>query len=207
MTEPTSHASSHAPGEFERWLLAARDGSHDDLGRALEACRGYLLIMAESELGSTIRPKAGASDLVQESLLDAHRGFGQFRGRSRAEFLAWVEQILRFNLADLGRRYRGAALRSVAREELLTGAVPETRTDAQPDQLVATETAARLHSAVAELPDEARTVITWRHQEGLGWEEIGSRLGKSAEAARKVWFRAVERLRKTLGADHESGER
>lgn len=192
---------------FATWLTAARNGSGDDLGRALEACRGYLLAIAQVELGSTLRPKAGASDLVQESLLDAHNGFARFNGHTREELLAWLGRILRFNLADLGRRYRTAERRTINREEAITTDMPAAivPTPIGPaEQLIAAEEAVRLRAAIARLPNEARDAITWRHQDQLSWDEIGRRLGKSADAARKVWFRAVERLREELHPRHDS---
>ncbi len=43
------------------WLPAARSGSAEALGNALEACRGYLLMIAQRELDSHLQPKGGAS--------------------------------------------------------------------------------------------------------------------------------------------------
>ena len=45
---------------------------------------------------------------------------------------------------------------------------------------------------------EYRQVIVGRYQEQLSFEEIGRRLHRSAEAARKLWWRAIERLRQEL---------
>ena len=191
------------PEAFSEWLAAARRGSQDDLGLALEACRGYLLMIAEAELGSTLRPKAGASDLVQESLLDAQRGFGKFAGATREDFHAWVGQILRNNLTDLARRYRSAGRRAIARERPLAAGpstdTPPVSADSPSAAATRAEDEARLRAAMARLPDEARLVLAWRQHDRLEWAEIGVRLGKSAEAARKVWFRAVERLRAEMG--------
>lgn len=202
MTSPQSDPAD----TFPDWLRAARSGSQPDLGRALEACRGYLFMIAEAELGSTLRPKAGASDLVQESLLDAQKAFDQFAGSTRADFIAWVGQILRHNLADLARRYRDAECRAVTREQSLADDPPPgapTGGTASPSAIVTrAEDEGRLRAAIARLPDESRLVLAWRQQDRLGWAEIGTRLGKSAEAARKVWFRAVERLREEMGGPH-----
>src|SRR5438874_1673797 len=52
---------------FAEWLPAARNGSAQALGDALEACRVYLLAVAEHELDPELRGKGGASDLVQET--------------------------------------------------------------------------------------------------------------------------------------------
>jgi RNA polymerase sigma-70 factor (ECF subfamily) len=210
MTPTPATPAPPASNVFADWLRAARDGSPADLGRALDACRGYLLLIAEEELGSTLRPKAGASDLVQESLLDAQKGFDRFRGGTRDEFFAWVGQILRRNLADLARRFREADCRAVGREQPLTAtACPDTPPNGLDDSPSAAVTRAedetRLRSAIARLPDEARLVLAWRQHDRLDWAAIGGRLGKSADAARKAWFRAVERLRAEMGHHHDPG--
>jgi RNA polymerase sigma-70 factor, ECF subfamily len=189
---------------FADWLAAARTGSTSDLGRALEACRAYLLLIAESELGSTLRPKAGASDIVQESMIDAQTGFAGFQGRTRNEFIAWVTGILRHNLTDLARRYRGRG-RAVGRECGLPAVDPPAAGPTASAIYTADEEQLRLRRAIAGLPDEARLVLAWRQHDRLDWATIGDRLGKSADAARKVWFRAVEQLRTSLrpGSDDD----
>ena len=202
MTRATSDPTART---FDRWLAAARAGSPDDLARVVEACRGYLLTAAEAALGSTVRPKAGASDLVQDSLVEAHQGFDRFRGATRDEFLAWVRQILRHNLANAARRYRQAGRRAVAREERLDAGLGVAQPGAAPpDRAIAAEDAGRLRVAVALLPDDARAVLAWRHHDRLDWAEIGRRLGRSPEAARKVWFRAVRQLRQELNPGHDA---
>lgn len=211
MMPPPGPSEMPSPGTFRDWLKAARGGAQPELGRILESCRAYLQLIAENELGSTLRPKAGASDLVQESLLDAQRGFERFQGSTREEFLAWVAQILRNNLTDLARRYRTADRRAIGREQPLLGEpYAETLTngqDAPSAQAVRAEDEQRLRAAIARLPDEARLVLAWRQHDRLDWAAIGVRLGKSAEAARKVWFRAIERLRAELGENdrHDAG--
>ncbi|MDB5308164.1 MAG: sigW 16 [Gemmataceae bacterium] len=204
---PLPGVPAPALDSFAAWLEASRRGSEDALGKVLEACRGYLLSVAESELGSTLRPKAGASDLVQDSLLEVRAGFDRFRGTTPGEFFAWVVVILRRNLADLARRYRTAESRAVGREEPLErmppGILPD-HTTGPADRVELAEDVGRLRAAIARLPDDARAVLGWRHEDGLGWEEIGARLGKTPEAGRKIWFRAVERLRRELGTDDDS---
>ena len=95
------------------WLAAARDGSRDALGQALEACRNYLLLIADRELGADLRPKGGASDLVQETFIEAQRDFDRFGGATEAEWLAWLRQLLKHRLANFRRRYRQARLAGI----------------------------------------------------------------------------------------------
>src|SRR5262249_59741442 len=93
------------------WLPAARAGSRAALGQALESFRDYLLLIAERELAPDLRAKGGASDLVQETFLEAQRDFADFRGDTEAEFRAWLRRLLLHNVANFARHYRDTAKR------------------------------------------------------------------------------------------------
>ena len=98
MAEPLPNVSAR--------LEAARSGSGDALGRVLESYRAYLLLVAARELDPKLRAKGGASDLVQETFLEAQRDFGGFHGNSDGELRAWLRQLLLHNVANFARRYR-----------------------------------------------------------------------------------------------------
>ncbi|MBX3440472.1 MAG: hypothetical protein KF861_23480, partial [Planctomycetaceae bacterium] len=87
-------------------LVKARDG--DDAARdALFAkCRNYVALVARTQVESWMQVKVDASDLVQQTLLEAHRNFSDFRGGSEAEWLAWLRRILHHNTHDFIRRYK-----------------------------------------------------------------------------------------------------
>src|SRR4051812_46159075 len=61
-------------------IRRARAGSHEALGQLLDGCRGYLLRIARDELDPRLQAKGGASDLVQETFLEAQRDFAAFTG-------------------------------------------------------------------------------------------------------------------------------
>src|SRR5436190_23322173 len=107
---------AHAAKEAAQWLPAARAGSTEALGQLLEACRGYLLLIAQQELDPNLRAKGGASDLVQETFLKAQRHFGRFQGDSEVELLAWLRRLLLNNLANFARQYRDTNKRRLGRE-------------------------------------------------------------------------------------------
>lgn len=186
-------------------VAAARGGSREALGEVLEACRGYLLMVAQRELAPTLQAKGGASDLVQETFLEAQQDFAQFQGQSAEELLAWLRQVLLNRLANFRRHYRGTAKRNVAREIALD---PRNRACGAPDIparvstpskfAVANERAIALERALLRLPEEYRRVILLRHDEGHSFEEIGQQLGRTANAARKLWVRAIEQLEAQL---------
>jgi RNA polymerase sigma-70 factor (ECF subfamily) len=196
-----------------RLLAAARAGSGEALGQALEACRDYLLLVADRELDAALRAKGGASDLVQETFLEAHRDFSGFHGNSADELRAWLRRLLLNNLADFARQYRGTAKRDVGQEAPLEagdssserGAGLAADTPSPSGQAMANEQADALERAMRRLPDEYRQVLTLRHQEQLAFEEIGQQMQRTANAARMLWLRAVERLQEELGLSHDSG--
>ncbi len=186
-------------------LAAARAGTRDALGLLLEPCRGYLLMVAQGELGPDLKAKEGASDLVQDTFLEAQRDFAQFHGASEAELLAWLRRLLLNNVANVTRRYRGTAKRSLEREvaldaqegqAILTG-LP-TEIESPSGQAVAKEQAAALAGALERLPEDYRQVIRLRYEEGRGFEEIAEHMGRSANAIRKLFARAVERVQQEL---------
>jgi RNA polymerase sigma-70 factor (ECF subfamily) len=203
--------SNPPSGRLEQCLTKARGGSVAAQGEFLELCRKYLLLVANRELEDKLRAKGGASDLVQETLLEAHRDFAQFEGTTRAEILAWLRRILLNNLANVDRHYRQTGKRQVNREivladsplgQLLKGLVDGGSSPS--DSAVAREEDQALQQALASLPEQSRQVIHWRNGERCPFEEIGRRLGRSAEAARKIWARAIERLQELLEPPHES---
>jgi RNA polymerase sigma-70 factor (ECF subfamily) len=110
---------------LEQLIHAARRGSTAALGQLLERCRRYLLLVANHSLDSDLRPKAGASDLVQDTFVEAQQDFSRFQGSSEPELLAWLTKILTNRLANNVRHYRYTLKRSVDREEPL-GAGPTT---------------------------------------------------------------------------------
>src|SRR5262245_30800302 len=72
---------------------------------SLEDDRPYLLLLARMHLGARLRGKVGASDLVQETLLKAHKHQDQYRGRTQAERRAWLRRILVNTLADQAGKF------------------------------------------------------------------------------------------------------
>ena len=195
------------PKEVTRWLAAARGGSSEALGQVLETCRGYLLGIAGRRLGADLRSKGGASDLVQQTFVDAQCQFERFRGESEKELLAWLRQILVHNLAQFQRRYRDTGKRDLGREVPLFGEASSTaggadlatQTPSPSEQMIAREQTEAVQQALEHLPEELRQVLALRHDEQLTFEQIGRRLGRSTSGARALWLRAVERLNEELG--------
>ncbi len=100
----------------EQLLAEARQGRSDCLGTLLELYRNYLHLLARTQIDLHLQGRVDAADLVQETFLDACRDFGQFRGTTEAEFVAWLRKILVFNLARLVQKQVVAQKRNVRRD-------------------------------------------------------------------------------------------
>jgi RNA polymerase sigma-70 factor (ECF subfamily) len=178
--------------------------------RLLESFRNYLKLLARTGIDKSLRGKADSSDVVQETLLKAHRGFGQFRGQSEAELAVWLRQILARHLADLTRRYRSAEARQVGRERSLNDLLGASSAalanllaagGASPSQSAERrELSVVLADALAELGDDYREVIVLRSIEERDWDEVARRMGRSAGAVRMLWARALKALRPLIEA-------
>jgi len=200
---PSTQMGGESVRPVEEWLAAARGGDENALGQAMETCRRYLLLVADRRLDGKHRPKGGASDIVQETFLDAQRDFGCFEGRTEPELRSWLRTILRHNLLSFVRRYRQSK-RDVAREVPLAavgdaGAHPLARVPSPSRHAILREEASCLVEAMDRLPERARQLVHWRHQEHCSFEEIGRRLGVSSDAARMAWARSIRRLQHEVG--------
>ena len=77
------------------------------------------------QLGQQAREKLDPSDVVQLTLLQAHRKRDQFRGTSDAERAAWPRKLLTCNLVD-ALRTLGRARRDVRRERSLEAVLDQS---------------------------------------------------------------------------------
>src|SRR5262245_66211110 len=100
-------------------LARAKHHGQGDLDRLFALCRNYLGVVARAQVESWLQAKVDASDLIQQTLLEAYRDFDHFRGSTEAEWLAWLRRILAHNAANFVRQYRGTAKRQARREVAL----------------------------------------------------------------------------------------
>jgi RNA polymerase sigma-70 factor (ECF subfamily) len=193
----------------EQLLREARAGDAATLGRLLETYRRYLALLARVQIGQRLQGKVDASDVVQDTFLEAHKNFATFRGGSEGEFLRWLRQILAANMADLLRRYLGTQGRDVRLEREIENAFDQSSVlldrglvapqSSPSQQAVRREQAVLLADALAQLPDDYREALVLRHLEGLTFPAVAARMGRSLDSVEKLWMRGLARLRQILG--------
>ncbi|HEX4142181.1 MAG TPA: sigma-70 family RNA polymerase sigma factor [Pirellulales bacterium] len=185
-------------------LDRARGGDAQAEERLLTMCRNYLSVIARRQIGSWLRPKVDASDLVQQTLLEAHRGMAHFEGRSREEWLAWLRQILARNAVDFVRHYQQAEKRCVGREVSLTvqgpaasdavGFEPPDPADSPSQLVMQWERELQVADALTQLAADYQQVVLLRNVEQLPFDEVARRMNRSRPAVQMLWMRAIHQL-------------
>jgi RNA polymerase sigma-70 factor, ECF subfamily len=191
-------------------IVQAKKGGDEVLGSLLELYRNYLRLLARIEIGRRLQGKLDASDLVQETFLEAHRHFARFQGTEEPQFVSWLRQILAARVANQVRHYFGTQGRDVRLEQELAVELDSSSrmlghelaaSLASPSQqAVQREQAVLLADALELLPVDYRDVIILRHLEGLTFPEVARRMERTQDSVEKLWLRALARLRKAFGS-------
>ena len=162
-------------------------GAFDKIATALQVrLRAFVV--------SRIPPGSGALDadeIVQDTLVRAFGSISSFKGDTTESFRRWLTGVA--NNAVL------RALEDLRRHRTLE--LPAQLQNQQHSPSRAMRRAERfdhLQSAVDTLDGDYRKVIRLTRIEGLSLQEAGERMGRSAEAVRKLFWRALQQLRARL---------
>ena len=159
------------------------------------------------QLGKQFQAKLDASDVVQQTLLEAHRKRAQFRGHTDAEMAAWLRQLLACTLAD-ALRGLGRAKRNAAREQSLDAALEQSSVligswlagdqSSPSQQALEHEQAVRLAEALALLPEAQREAVVLRYYQDCSLDDISRQLDRSPAAVAGLLKRGARLLRELL---------
>ncbi len=168
----------------------------------------YLRMLARTQMRKAYQAKVGASDMVQQAMLQACQGLEGFRGATEPEFRAWLRQILARHLCHLDRDLhrdkrdirreqsmeQQLAQSSMKLEGLLAGDGPT------PSQNVSYgENVIRLADAIERLPESQCEAVRLHYLEGMKLSEVAEKLDKSTGAIAGLLHRGMKTLRQQLG--------
>jgi RNA polymerase sigma-70 factor (ECF subfamily) len=179
----------------------------DNPCKPLDRFREYHCLLARTRLAPQLQGKLDASDVVQQTLLEAFKARDQFRGQTDAEYAAWLRQILARNLSNALRDF-GRARRDVSRERSLEAAIDDSSSrleawiaaeQSSPRQRAdKNEQVLRLAEALAAVPHDQRTVLELRHLQGRSLAEIALTMNRSPAAVAGLLHRGLKALREQL---------
>jgi RNA polymerase sigma-70 factor (ECF subfamily) len=175
----------------------------------IERFRSYLIVLARMQLDARPRAKIDASDVVQQTLMEAHAKQSQFTGEE-PQLAAWLRRALANNIRDALRRFRSRK-RDAARERSLEDAIDASSAklgdclaggeNSPSFQASRTEDLVRLADALLELPDGQREAVTLHHLNGWPLSEVAEYLGRTDAAVAGLLHRGLKALRETLSED------
>jgi RNA polymerase sigma-70 factor, ECF subfamily len=175
-------------------LRRARDGSGEALGALFEACGARLLALIRLRLGGSLRRDLESRDILQATFLKAFEHLEQFEGSGSRTLMAWLAAIARNEIRDRAQ-YLGRQRRDAGARVSLHSSLPVAETvSSHVSRLQIKADTRLLEQALADLSDDHREVIVLRQFEELSFREIGERLGRSEDAARMLFARALAAL-------------
>jgi RNA polymerase sigma-70 factor (ECF subfamily) len=176
------------PGEETEWIAAAQRGDRTAFARLVERYWDRLYRW----LSHLTRDRHAAEDLTQETFLKALAALNSFRPGSN--FRAWVFRIGHNNFVNRKRAERRTRVP-------LSDDAPAPATATAEASAEWREALALVSKAVAELPEDFRSALVLRVEEGLSFREVAKVMGITEETARWRVFKARQRLVKALPPD------
>jgi RNA polymerase sigma-70 factor, ECF subfamily len=205
-SSPVSNSS-----ETSALLQRAAAGDQQSLGLLFAQHRERLRRMVTLRLDHRLQGRIDASDVIQETFLDASAGLPGYVQNPVLPFYLWLRFLTGIRLAKLHRYHLWTQMRDAGREiSLYRGSLPETSSAALAAQLLGHESRPseaamraelkmRLQEALNSMEPLDREVLALRHFEQLTSAEIAQVLDIKEPAARKRYIRALEKLREILG--------
>ena len=185
-------------------VVLAKDGDKSALNQLYRVYAERVRWMVRFRMGKELRSKLESMDLVQDTFIHALSGLENFTYKNEGDFVRWLAKIAENELRGSLKKLH-ADKRDIRKEVRLDNYRPTTAGGfvgtAEPIQATTPsvimsrkEDLAKLAKAIDELKPEYREVIVLTKIEGLSYNEIAGRLGKSSEAVRKLVSRAMAEL-------------
>lgn len=196
-----------AISDLESFLMDSKTSNQANF----EEFRPYLLILARRQIPAAMQSRLDASDIVQETLLEAHLRREDYRGSWEPNQIGgWLRKLLSGNLIDALRRH-GRGMRDVQREWSISQSMEESARGLEmlliAEQSTPSEVMNRKFMGIAvaqaleRLPQQYREAIELRYLHGEKLEEIATKMGRSKLAIAGILKRALATLRDLLKAD------
>lgn len=189
---------------------ASSDADHGDTdsGGSLEAFRSYLRLLANLQMDKRLQGKLDASDIVQQTMMQAYKARDQFRGENDKQRAAWLRQILARNLMH-ARRDMTRDKRDVRREQAMQAAIDQTSmrlegllaaNESSPSMKVQRgEQILDIAKAIERLPEAQREALLMHYLEQKSLADIAEHLDKTRGSVAGLVRRALAALRETFG--------
>jgi RNA polymerase sigma-70 factor, ECF subfamily len=186
----------------EELAARVRDGDSAAFETLVARYRDRLKADARRQLPAALRGRLSSADVVQDCLLAALRGIASFDDRGSGSFGRWIRAILEHKVRDEIRDHLGRARRSVNREvrpaSTHDGVSVADRAPSPGSQVGHRESLALVAVALATLPELQQALLRLVHEGGMTVARAAEQLGRSPDAGRMLYARAVARLAQAI---------
>lgn len=200
--------------ETESRLRRAGEGDEAALLWLLGRHRDRLRRMIALRLDERLSSRLDASDVVQETLMDAAQKIGDYLRERPLPFYPWLHRLASERLAQAHRHHLRALRRGADRERGVAGAWGGISASRLVDALAASGTSPSGHlvreeerreiwRALGELSEQDREILVMRYLDQLAFAEIAAILAIGEGVARVRHFRALQRIAPLLGTSGE----
>jgi RNA polymerase sigma-70 factor (ECF subfamily) len=193
-------------------LRRAGNGDQQAVAALFARHRDRLEQMVRLRMDRRLQGRIDASDVLQETYLEAARRVGEFAREQGTSVYLWLRVLTGQKLVDLTRRHLGAKMRSAGQEiSLYRGSLPQASSISLAEHLlgrltspslavIRAETQLRVQEALNTMDPVDREVLALRHFELLTNGEVAQVLGLSKAAASNRYVRALKRMKEVLSA-------
>ena len=181
-------------------------------GSELNGNRSYLRLLVHAQLDGRVRQRVDASDIVQETLLEAHRSLEQFHGESESDLTAWLRRILARRLAHAFRDHTRQR-RDVRRERSLEASLDvsscrlqqlvASNCESPSQQAASAERLRKLADALESLTPQQREAIILHYFQSQTVPQIAAAMQRSEAAVGGLLHRGMQALKTQFGNSAE----
>ena len=180
----------------------AREGDEAAFQALYERSARELKARIRRQIGTALRRKVDASDILQDAYLIALRRIEEFSGEDARSFGGWLARIVEYRVKETLRHYLQSEKRSLDRE-VTYARIPDplgfrSRISSPSQRASAGELADSVAEAMERLRPDYRKIILLIQKQHLTLEDAARRLARSKPATQKLYERALASLAKEL---------
>jgi len=178
-------------------LRRIRAGDRDAFERLLARHEPAMRNRCRRLVAQRLKGRVSVSDVLQESRMAAVEGLRELVPEREGSVRGWLLRVVERKTIDAARAH-GMEKRNVRREVSGQGrsrSLSLPATDPSPSEVaIAGELADASRRAMSALPDDYREILRLTRVQGLSLREAADVMGRSREAAKKLYGRALARF-------------
>ncbi len=201
----------------DQLIELAATGDPSAVKTLFEQHRERLLRMVAVRMDPRVAQRLDASDVVQESLLEAHGKLVEYAETRPLPFYPWLRQIAWQRLMHAYERHVDAQRRSVTREQIAIAMLSDNSVQGLAERLMDTQTSPsgkvmrgelqrRVRDALANMPQRDGDLLVMRYLEHMSIRDIAATLQVTEHAVHMRQLRALQKLRRCLSDDDRRDE-